>query len=156
MFEGEIWQKQLNGCTQRCIQMQTSGGPPQPTWLGKVCPTNGETLCQAVMASVEVSPTAAFSQLLLRWCYKSTNKQKSFNDPFFCLFVFICFRVGVMGKIYDEVTDVCIMETGWAQVMKDKVKARARRIQEAFAPMKTSLLSQAQGCVHTQEIHMCW
>lgn len=64
-------------------------------------------------------------------------------------------RVVVIGKIYDEVTAVCIMGTGWAQVMKDKVRPRARRIQEAFAPMKTPLLSQARGCLHTQEIHMC-
>lgn len=42
-----------------------------------------------------------------------------------------------------------------AKDMKDKVRPRACRMQETFASMKTRLLSQACGYVHTQEIHMC-
>ena len=42
-----------------------------------------------------------------------------------------------------------------ARDMKDKVKPKACRMQETFASMKTRLLSQACGYVHTQEIHVC-
>jgi len=46
---------------------------------------------------------------------------------------------------------------GWMGVrgVKGKVRPKACRMQDAFRPMKTPLLSQACGCVRTQEIHVC-